>query len=122
MNEIKNMAFTRGLAVINASGAKYIIIDADGNTHTNDPTMVLAAPVEKNHKRTRKYPHKHLCNIYADALNALNPGDCWEYEAESHEFAEDLRSGATAHCTTKFGAGHCMSTIVGNQVQILRVV
>lgn len=122
MIELKTQAFNKAMALLKASDARYIIIDGEGVTHTNDETLQLVvAPTKKVRTRIIKYPHRFMANIYQDAVKALKPSDCWTYDAENTEFAEDLRSAVTAYCSVHFGNGTCMSTAVGKQLQILRV-
>ena len=121
MNEIQKMALDKGLRFMGASGARYLVIDAAGFQHSNDPKMVLEKePEAKTYKR--KYPHRFLADIYQEGIDKLEPGKWWIYEAESEQLAHDVRASASSHCGKTFGNKACMSTVVDKSVQILRVM
>lgn len=125
MNDIQTKALHSGLALLRASGAQYVAVDSDG-IHHNHGGLTLAAPelprVEPG-KRTRvvRNPQGTLKGIYLDAVTALKPGDMFIYEAATKLFAEDVRAAASAHASKTFGNGSCMSTVIGNRLELLRV-
>jgi hypothetical protein len=122
MSSIQDIALKKGLALMNAAGAKYIVIDVMGFKHTNNDTMILAEKKEVVvRKRSNKYPRHYLRGIYQASVRELTVGGMWNHDSDSHEMAEDIRSAATAFCVQKFGKGACMSTVTGRRIEILRV-
>lgn len=68
MDNIKKIAITRALALLNAAGAKYAIIDEDG-THYGELTVEKPKTGKKQNRTGYSYLH-----LYKAAYETLQPG------------------------------------------------
>ena len=117
---IKYLTFDRALGLLRVLNAKFIVVDADGKTHTHGD-LRLADPV--NNKRTRRQvvPMKTYHNIYYPLVRDIKPGDGVSITLPEGMDTEGFRSSMSAWCSKNWGSGSYLTQIEGRIVEVLRV-
>ena len=113
--DIKEQAFTKAIALLNASGAQYHI--KFGDKQYGEKIGVAG------HTRVRrKYPINQLRDYVMPVLERLKKsGDVEEiYSAQFDK--ESVRSSLSSYAQKRFGSGGYMTTIVDDKIQIMRIV
>lgn len=116
---LKDLTFDRALNILRVLGAKYIIIDGQGQTHMHGD-LKLAAP-EKPVHRHRKVPVGTYKAVYHPLVKDLQPGGGVSITLPEGMDAEGFRSSMGAWCGKQWGAGTYLTQVAGRVVELLRV-
>lgn len=131
--DVRESAFRRAAMLLSTVGAEYAIVYAgkvhtsgdckfamqtkDGTTHVQG--LTLAVPDTKV-KRNKVFNWKDTG--YIEALVLIQPGDAWEYECPTKEFAEGFQKAVTGWASKTWGNGSYISTVKnGKTLEILRL-
>lgn len=117
MESIKNLAFKRALAMLDASGSKYFIIDPEGVEHKNVDFEV----VQKKRQRVVSRPYGAMVAYYKKFLETVEPGGYTKVPATSEFTLQELRCGVTAWCTANWGRKTYMSNTREDGIEVLRL-
>lgn len=121
MTEIQQKALTSAIKWLTAAGAKFAIIDADGNKHGELP---IAEPPAKP-KRKTTVPQGAYVKEAKPLIEKLEPGNMAEIAVpEWAHSADSFRSSICAMAGSLWGKDNYMTTVVrrdtGPVVQVLR--
>ena len=117
---IQKQAAEKAIALLNASGAQFKVIFADGTEYGD-----LEVVTQKKHKRKVTLPYGTLQSLYKPYVDEMQVGGVAQLPiAEAVALgasANALRSAATAYASTKWGNNTYISTITDKHVELLRV-
>lgn len=125
MSSTQAIALERALAMLNASGAEYIVRMPDGAEYQRGE-MRLAEPKpvrEKDPnkpKRGSKYGWGALAHYVTPLMSAVNPGDVLVIPFDRFE-PKDLGHAVSAAAVRMWGSGSHISTRTAAGVEVLRV-
>ena len=121
MNEIQQIALSRALAMLRGSGAKYIVIDADG-TEFSHGDLKLAPPEPEVKPRTRKVlvPMGTYKNVYSPIIKNLQVGQAASIPYNGLD-PEGMQSACTAWCSKQWGNGSTMTHKAPEALEVIRV-
>jgi hypothetical protein len=104
--------------LLKASGAKYIVIDLEGNRY-GDGSLELATPTVKSRRQKREYGS--LIAYYAPYVKDLSVGDVATIPfGPYNNEPEALRSAIAAWCSLNWGTNAHKSCTTKTTVEILR--
>lgn len=99
MKQIQLATLKRALSMLDAIGAQYAIISADG---TRFGTLQIA---EEKSKPTRAYSYKELGDYIKERFNLPNVGDVLTIPVDKFKINE-LQSAISSHAVKVGGKGH----------------
>jgi hypothetical protein len=112
MNTVKTLAIDQALRLLNASNCKYFVIDEEGKTYGEIPTVT-------NSKKQRKYKQGLMCNYFKPFLVNVKIGDV--VVIPFNDFDPRALSGAvTAYLSTNWGKQSYKSCTTNSSIEILR--
>ena len=116
MSNVKQATLTKAINFLNAVGAKYAIIDADGNKH-GDLEVVEAKTAP------RKYPHAEMSTYVGKHLANMSITDVVEIPFDKYEGSE-VRSAAVSWGCYHWGNGAITTSTNKDKkvVEVLRVL
>lgn len=113
--DIKQIAVTKALKILDALGAKYKVILDDQEYGT----LETVAPRKRGpYKRVNNYV-KQL--DYIDKVRALEPGDVLKFPFDTADEARRFQSALSGRAGQIFGKGTCMTTVNGTTAELMRV-
>lgn len=115
---LKNLTFDRALNILRVLGAKFVIVDADGTTHTHGD-LRLAEPEKRTRHRT--VPVGTYKAVYHPLVKDLQPGGGVSITLPEGMDAEGFRSSMGAWCGKQWGSGTYLTQVEGRVVELLRV-
>ena len=114
MPEIVKRTIAQAIKLLDASGAKYKIIDQDGNQYGS---LIVTEP--KKSGKTFKHPPGTMHRFYYPLIKDMKVGDV--VVIENFDFdARDLQGAVSAWATEHWGRGAYKTCVVGPNVEILR--
>lgn len=116
---IQDKALNQALAILRSIKATYVVIAADGSTHS-EGNLTLAK--EEPLKRTRKYPAGELKKYYRERMEVMKVGDVLKVTMPTIPMAQDVRGAAAAFGNTLWGNKSYISSIEGCTLELLRVL
>ena len=96
-----------------SAGCKFAVITPDGR-------KLGELNVDQPKKLTRHRVNDFRVTGYRERVDAMQAGDVEIFKVGTHN-AEQYRGAISARATTKFGKGNATSTIVGDEIQLLRL-
>lgn len=120
---IQNIAIQRAIALLNASGAEYIIRPKEGDDIVRGSLQLYVPPVVPERKRIQRVPMGFYKAIYDPMVANMQPGDVWSYVCPPEIDIDGLRSAVSSELNKHFGNGNGMTTIdkKTRKVEALRV-
>jgi hypothetical protein len=116
---IKNMTFDKALNLLRVLNAKFIVVDADGKTHTHGDLRLAEPPPER--KRKQLVPMGTYHSIYYPLVKDIKPGEGASITLPEGMATEGFRSSMGAWCSKNWGPGSYLTQIEGRIVEVLRV-
>lgn len=117
---VKTQAIMKALSILKAANATYVVVDEDNETYIHGDLEV------KSTKRTRKLlkPYGTYSQIIASVkLPELKVGDIVKVDATKFDVeAERLRGAMAAKANALWGKEAHVSTVVGSEVEFMRIV
>ena len=115
---LKLKTFNQALHILRVLGAKFIVVDADGQTHMHGD-LKLAPP----EARTRKQlvPMGTYKDVYHPQVKDLQAGQCAIFKVPDGLDVEHLRGAMSAWCSKHWGNGNYCTEAVDRVVEVLRV-
>ena len=112
---IKEIAFTKALNLINASGAEYHILfeGQEYGQRIGKPTRT---------RKRSKYPLYELRDYVIPVLDLLKQAGDVEVVEIKHYDTESVRSSLGKYAQARFGSGNYMTTVQNDKVQIMRIL
>lgn len=98
---------------LRSAGCQFAVITPDGR-------KLGELSVDQPKKVTRKRVNDFTVSGYMERVDAMQPGDVEIFKVGMYN-AEQFRGAISARAFTKFGKGNATSTIVGDEVQLLRL-
>ena len=117
---IKNMTFDKALSLLRVLNTKFIVVDADGKTHTHGD-LRLAETTSDTRKRKQLVPMGTYHNIYHPMVKDIKPGNGVSITLPEGLDTEGFRSAMGAWCSKHWGPGTYFTQIEGRIVEVLRV-
>lgn len=124
MSEVHKIAVKRALAMLQAAGAKYKVIETDGTEHGE---LTVAPPV-KPRTRTIREPMGTKLAAFGPYVKSMKPGDSvlipWCGYDDTEERKEEFYRCITAWCSHNWGRsrdGAYLSTRNASGVELLYV-
>jgi hypothetical protein len=114
MQEIVKRTIAQAIKLLDASGAKYKIIDQDGNQYGS---LIVTEP--KKSGKTFKHPPGTMHRFYYPLIKDMKVGDVVVIENVDFD-ARDLQGAVSAWATEHWGRGAYKTCVVGPNVEILR--
>lgn len=112
MNTVKALAIDQALRLLNASGCKYFVIDEEGKTYGEIPSVTKS-------KKQRKYKPGLMSNYFKPFLVNVKIGDV--AVIPFNDFDPPTLSGAiTAYLSRTWGKQSYKSCTTNSSVEILR--
>lgn len=115
---LQNAAVERAINMLNAVGAQFKIITADGQEYGQ---LTVAQPKQR---KTKVYlrPVGELHAYYSPFIVDVKPGEAVQVPFGPYE-AEDVRGPITAWCCSHWGKGNYMTVVNRDKrcVEVLRV-
>lgn len=110
---IKKVALQKAIAMLQAAGAKYKIIDENGEEHCN---------FDEKKTRTYKYPFGALSKHFKPFVENMEPGDLVEVPSATFDLLS-MQSAIAGWFCNNHGNGSCMTSInrPKNVVEVIRV-
>lgn len=117
---IKAKTFEHSLRVLRALGAKYIIVNAEGEQHTHGD-LQLAEPKRKKSVQPREHPRgTYVKLVKSSGIHRLQVGDVLTIDPEALR-VESVRSTAINLSNDMWGAGSVTTSVTGGKVEVFRV-
>lgn len=119
MEQIKAQTLNRALALLNAAGCQYAVIDTDGVKHGD---LEVCAPEEKKRRSDLAFPIGTIKAYIEPYINDLAVGSVASVPILDYG-DHRIQSGIINHATRIWGKGSVTTTIVrGSEVvEVLRV-
>lgn len=118
MTTIQKQAAEKAIALLNASGAQYKVIFADG-TEYGDLEVV-----QKKRTRVVRLAYGSLHHLYRDKVDACEVGGVIQIPLDElpplGAEPKSLRSAVTAYASSKWGNNSYISTITDKHLEVLR--
>jgi hypothetical protein len=114
MPEIVKRTIAQAIKLLDASGAKYKIIDQDGNQYGS---LIVTEP--KKASKSYKHPPGTMHRFYYPLIKDMQPGDVVAIKNFDFE-PRALQGAVTAWATEHWGKGSYKTCMVGPDVEILR--
>lgn len=111
---VKEIARDRALSMLKASGAQYVVIDADGVKHTHGD-IDIALPKKKS-KRRPHFMSKH----YKPYVENLKVGESAVIPVAEYSLSE-LRKAISSWCCHMWGNGSNITHGESTHVEVLRL-
>lgn len=133
MSDVKDIAFNRGMAMLKASGAVYVVayglyIYRSENVRyaleTSEGIVGNLEVVKATKRRAPNGPRRDWKYTgYLEGVKNLKPGDNWTYTATSREEVHGLQKAASGRAAQYHGPGSCLSSVdyTTLKFEILRV-
>lgn len=131
--DVRESAFRRAAMLLSTVGAEYAIVYL-GKVHTSgDCKFAMQTKDGVTHaqglevastkqKIVKPKIHNWKDTGYTEALACVMPGQAWEYECPSREFAEGFQKAVTGWASRAWGNGSYLSTVKnGKTLEILRL-
>jgi hypothetical protein len=112
---VKTKALEQAIKMLDATGAQYKIISAEGNHYGE---LVLAEPAKP--KSTKRYG-MFTPTCYTEQINAMKVGEVVVIAPPEGATPEELRSVMSGHASKKFGAKNHTTSITEGRVELLRL-
>jgi len=105
MEQIKQTTLKKAIALLNAVGAQYAIIDSDGNHHGD------LQVTEPKKRRKSNYPHGELTKYCVDTFKELSVGDVCIFPTGKYDVKDMQRTLSSWLCRVYGNGSHttCMS-------------
>jgi hypothetical protein len=115
MSGVKEQTLKRALAMLNAIGATYAVIEEGGKKHG---TLEVIEPK----KRGNKYPHGELSSYASKHIANMNVGDIQEIPFGKYE-GEEVRAAAVSWACYHWGNGTATTATIKDKqlVEFLRI-
>jgi len=117
---VKQIALSRALSMLKASGAKFAIITEEGETITHGDIEITKKVEKKRHVKTHR-PVGALVKHYGPLLKPMKPGDVVTVPLGGFGLRE-LRAAISAWGVHTWGPKSCIVASKENSVEILRVL
>jgi hypothetical protein len=114
MPEIVKRTIAQAIKLLDASGAKYKIIDQDGNQYGS---LIVTEP--KKASKSYKHPPGTMHKFYYPLIKDMQPGDVVAIKNFDFE-PRALQGAVTAWASEHWGKGSYKTCMVGPDVEILR--
>lgn len=133
MSDLKQIAFNRGMAMLQASGAIFAVWHNGAPTTSASTKFALVGPdqivrgdlaiAHKPRAKLTKPRQSWLHTGYSEALKQLKPGELWEYQCCGKEEGIGLQKAVTGAAAKLFGPDKYLSTVdyVTLKFELLRV-
>jgi hypothetical protein len=117
---IKQLTFDKALNLLRVLNAKFIVVDADGKTHTHGDLRLAETPLDTR-KRKQIVPMGTYHSIYYPLVKDIKAGEGVSTTLPEGMDPEGFRSSMGAWCSKHWGAGSYLTQIEGRIVEVLRV-
>jgi hypothetical protein len=114
MPEIVKRTIAQAIKLLDASGAKYKIIDQDGNQYGS---LIVTEP--KKASKSYKHPPGTMHRFYYPLIKDMKPGDVVAIKNFDFE-PRALQGAVTAWASEHWGKGSYKTCMVGPDIEILR--
>ena len=114
MPEVVRRTIAQAIKLLDASGAKYKIIDQDGNQYGS---LIVTEP--KKASKSYKHPPGTMHRFYYPLIKDMQPGDVVAIKNFDFE-PRALQGAVTAWASEHWGKGSYKTCLVGPDVEILR--
>ena len=112
MNTVKTLAIDQALRLLNASGCKYFVIDEEGKTYGEHPSVTKS-------KKQRKYKPGLMSNYFKPFLVNAKVGDVVVIPYDNFD-ARALCGAVTAYLSSAWGKQSYKSCSTDSSIEILR--
>lgn len=114
MPEIVKRTIAQAIKLLDASGAKYKIIDQDGNQYGS---LIVTEP--KKASKSYKHPPGTMHRFYYPLIKDMKPGNVVVIKNFDFE-PKALQGAVTAWASEHWGKGSYKTCMVGPDIEILR--
>ena len=114
MPEIVKRTIAQAIKLLDASGAKYKIIDQDGNQYGS---LIVTEP--KKASKSYKHPPGTMHRFYYPLIKDMKPGDVVAIKNFDFE-PRALQGAVTSWASEHWGKGSYKTCMVGPDIEILR--
>lgn len=119
MNEVKNVALNKALAILNALKVQYKVIGGDGTEYGE---LKVAPPVSDKPKRGSKYGWGTLTNAVKPYIKDLAVGDVAVVPYSEIINDDDLVYATRTQMSTLFGNASWVINRVESGVEVMRIL